>query len=150
MEGSTRVDASDRAKRKMGRAHLPERWLRGGHPSVCRLESHAASVSFHPIRRSRPTSLVTALSQRASLGSRNGGKRCRFLQCATNRCFQALERMACSAGKPRGQHRRSQSNRPSCCRENQDFRDNAAEVLCGTGFRCLAQIVISPSSLPFQ
>ena len=44
------MDASDRAKRKMGPSAptlkvAPKR----PHPSVCRLESHAASVCFHPI-----------------------------------------------------------------------------------------------------
>jgi hypothetical protein len=44
------VDASDRAKRKMGpSAPTLKVAPRRPHPSVCRLESHAASVCFHPI-----------------------------------------------------------------------------------------------------
>lgn len=50
MEGSTRVDASDRAKRKMGPSAFTLKVApRRPHPSVCRLESHAANVCLHPI-----------------------------------------------------------------------------------------------------
>ena len=37
------------------------------HPSICRLQTHAASVASIRSRRSHPKPLVTALSQKASM-----------------------------------------------------------------------------------
>jgi len=52
-----------------------------------------ASASIRS-RRLRPTTLVTALSQKASLGGRGGGKPRRFPRCPTNGCFAPHELVA--------------------------------------------------------